>query len=66
VNDPCILAEATMTLALPKIGMKEKSAKVQMGDLYLADIGVPPKLYEEIGIELDDTIFFDYDVIQLW
>jgi NAD(P)H-hydrate epimerase len=42
--DPTIKADATMTLALPKIGLKNPSQQV-VGELYLADIGVPPDLY---------------------
>lgn len=43
VHDPCIAATATMTLALPKPGL---SARV-VGDLYLADISVPARLYAD-------------------
>ena len=48
----CVRASATMTLALPKIGMKELTSKKYLGDLYLADIGVPFALYKKIGIEV--------------
>jgi NAD(P)H-hydrate epimerase len=58
---PCIRASATLTLALPKTGLLALSARPFVGDLYLADIGVPPELYRRIGIEVgplfaDDTI----------
>lgn len=42
---PCIHASATLTLALPKTGLFAPEAKPFVGDLYLADIGVPPELY---------------------
>lgn len=51
VYDPCMQATATMTLALPKAGLLRAPA-ANVGDLYLADISVPPELYEELGIEL--------------
>jgi NAD(P)H-hydrate epimerase len=35
----------TLTLALPKTGLVGTA-----GDLYLADIGIPPAVYERIGI----------------
>ena len=41
----CIHASATLTLALPKTGLLTLTAKPFVGDLYLADIGVPPELY---------------------
>jgi NAD(P)H-hydrate epimerase len=58
---PCIRAAATLTLALPKTGLLALSARPLVGDLYLADIGVPPELYRRIGIEVgplfaDDTL----------
>ncbi len=43
--DPAIMAEATLTLALPKQGLQHDAAKKQVGELYLADISIPPGLY---------------------
>ncbi len=48
----CIKAYATMTLALPKMGLVQDNAKKCVGELYVADISVPPGLYEKIGIKL--------------
>ncbi|MBI3361242.1 MAG: NAD(P)H-hydrate epimerase [Chloroflexi bacterium] len=60
-GSPCIRATATLTLALPKTGLLAPEARPFVGDLYLADIGVPPELYRRLGIEIgplfpDDTI----------
>jgi NAD(P)H-hydrate epimerase len=49
---PCIRANATLTLALPKRGLLTQQAKPFVGDLFLADIGVPPELYRRLGIEI--------------
>ena len=46
----CVRATATMTLALPKTGLLTPQAQSFVGDLYVADIGVPPELYKRIGI----------------
>lgn len=46
----CIHARATLTLALPKVGLISPSAKSVVGELYLADISVPPELYKNLGI----------------
>jgi len=43
-----IKAAATLTLALPKTGLNVKIAKPFVGELYLADISVPPQLYQQI------------------
>lgn len=40
-----VRAERTLTLALPKTGL----AKVP-GELYVADIGIPPEVYRRIGL----------------
>jgi NAD(P)H-hydrate epimerase len=48
----CIRAIATLTLALPKTGLREIIARPFVGDLYLADIGVPPEVYRQLGLEV--------------
>lgn len=50
VGDPCVRADATMTLAMPKAGLHEAPGVV--GELYLADISVPPSAYRSIGIDV--------------
>jgi NAD(P)H-hydrate epimerase len=40
-----IQPERTLTLALPKTGLHSLP-----GDLYLADIGIPPQVYEQLGL----------------
>lgn len=50
-GQPCTKAYATLTLGLPKQGMFLKQASVYMGQIFLADIGVPPALYRELEIE---------------
>ncbi len=44
---PVVAAAATMTLALPKIGLRNAP---QVGELYLADISVPPSVYDDLGV----------------
>ena len=53
-GEPCIQAQATMTLALPKVGLLGPQAKPVVGHLYLADISVPRELYMEMGLEVSD------------
>jgi NAD(P)H-hydrate epimerase len=54
VHEPVIRAAATMTLALPKTGLKQSPDFV--GELYLADISVPPQLYSQppLHFKVDD------------
>jgi len=49
----------TLTLALPKTGLSETP-----GDLYLADIGLPPELFDHVGISLPQ-IFRNNDTVRL-
>ena len=60
----CIRADATLTLALPKAGMLEDSASQYLGDLYIGDIGVPPALLREIGIEAE-SFFTSSQVVKI-
>jgi NAD(P)H-hydrate epimerase len=53
IYEPVIQATATMTLALPKEGLRQPGAESTVGELYLADIGVPPELYAGYGINLN-------------
>ena len=58
VFEPAIEATVTMTLALPKIGFREPQARQHLGELFLADIGVPPRLYQKLGITREICHFF--------
>jgi NAD(P)H-hydrate epimerase len=63
--DPCVRAAATMTLALPKVGLRDPRAQPCVGELYLADISVPPTLYTSLGVQVG-PLFAEHDVIRLW
>jgi len=63
-HDPTIRAAATMTLALPKKGLLNLQAAAFVGDLYLADISVPPELYARLGIAVP-PLFADGDLIRV-
>lgn len=42
-----VAATATLTLALPKVGLRDAP---QVGELYIADISVPPSVYRALGV----------------
>lgn len=63
-HPPTIRATATLTLALPKEGLKAPNATAFVGELYLADISVPPQLYAQMGIELG-AIFAEKDILEV-
>ena len=49
---PCVTAAATMTLALPKVGLLR--APDLVGELFVADISVPPVLLRRMDIEIGE------------
>ncbi len=49
---PCVRAAATLTLALPKTGLLAPAARPFVGELAVADIGIPPEIYARVGVEV--------------
>ena len=67
VYDPSIKADATLTLALPKEGLKGDAARERVGELYIGDISIPPELYARPPLNLDvGPIFADDSIVRLW
>jgi NAD(P)H-hydrate epimerase len=62
--DHTIHATATLTLALPKIGLLNPQSAPYVGDLYLADVSVLPELYARMGITVP-PLFADSDLIKV-
>ncbi|HSQ26316.1 MAG TPA: NAD(P)H-hydrate epimerase [Anaerolineales bacterium] len=58
-RNPCLRANATMTLALPKSGLRSPGSQAYIGDLYLADISVPPQLYANLGLEIPELFRYN-------
>ncbi len=66
VFDPAIRATATMTLALPRQGLRAPVVEEHVRELYLADISVPPGLYAGGALGLTvGPIFAEGDIVQL-
>jgi NAD(P)H-hydrate epimerase len=62
--DPTIRATETLTLALPKQGLLAPAARPWVGQLYLADISVPEKVYQRLGLTVG-PIFARSDIIPI-
>jgi NAD(P)H-hydrate epimerase len=66
IFDPAMVATATLTLALPKEGLRHPDASWHVGELYVGDISVPPQLYRRPPLNLDvGPIFAHSDVVRL-
>ena len=64
--DPNIRATATMTLALPKQGFLAPRIAARLGELYVADISVPPGLYAGPGLGLSvGPLFAQEEIVRL-
>ena len=54
----CLPAKATLTLAAPKTGLIAAQAAAVVGEVYLADIGVPAGAYEGFDSTTDPKTWF--------
>lgn len=57
VLEPCIVADGTVTLGLPKSGLMKRRAAEVTGSLVLVDIGIPPAAYREIGVSVPRSLY---------
>ena len=65
-SDTTVHADATLTLALPKCGLEAPVAASAVGDLYLADIGIPPTVYEGLNLKGEiEALFAEQDRLRL-
>jgi len=66
--EPTVKADATLTLALPKQGLRESSLRPYIGELYLADISVPSSLHTEPSLDLyvPSRLFALNDVVRIY
>jgi NAD(P)H-hydrate epimerase len=62
--EPCIRADATLTLALPKTGLLAPAARPVIGELAVADIGIPPEVYARVGVHVD-PVFGEQSVVRV-
>jgi len=65
-SDQCIRAAATLTLAMLKIGLLRKRADSCVGELFLADVSVPPELYASpsLGLKVNSP-FVEGTIVRL-
>jgi NAD(P)H-hydrate epimerase len=59
-----ITAAATVTLALPKRGLLAPEAGAAIGELLLADIGIPPIAFSKLGLDTH-FLFTDGDLLRV-
>lgn len=52
-GNPTVKANATLVMAIPKFGHFRLTASKLLGDLFMADISIPPEIYSSLQIEND-------------
>ena len=63
-GDPCVAADTTVTLGLPKAGFLNEEARSHVGSLYVADISFPDLLYRRYS--QDRAIFAKGRIVKIW
>ena len=61
VRSPAVRAAATMTLALPKDGLRVSGVAAHVGEVYLADISVPTLVHERLGLNYRSSLRWQPD-----
>ncbi len=60
-----IVASTTLCLALPKAGLIEGDAAAAVGDLLLADVGIPQYIYERLELPVAPNLFAEGPILRL-
>jgi hydroxyethylthiazole kinase-like uncharacterized protein yjeF len=55
LRGPCVTADVTVALGLPTHGLTPRIAHAYVGDLYLADLGIPPAAWRAAGVDAPAT-----------
>ena len=61
----CVTADLTVTLGLPKRGLLRPITHPYVGDLYVADLGIPPFAWRAAGVDVDPALFADGPLVRL-
>ena len=62
---PAVRADVTVTLGLPKAGLLTGDGPRLAGEVWLADIGIPPEAYEIVGARMPAHLFSIHDLVRL-
>ena len=65
VSSSGVVATVTLTLALPKSGLLTGDAAAAVGELLLADIGIPGYVYERLGVHPPADLFSEEPIVRL-
>ena len=63
-GDPCISAKTTVTFGFPKTGFLAEGSKKFVGELYLADISIPGRVYQRYPVR--PGVFAIDTLVKVW
>jgi hydroxyethylthiazole kinase-like uncharacterized protein yjeF len=55
LKGPCVTAEVTVALGAPTVALQEAIVHPYVGDLYLADLGIPAAAWEAAGVRAPEV-----------
>ena len=58
--------QSHLPLAIPKVGLRLPSVAAAVGELYLADIGIPPHVLARAGIDNAQSLFASEEIVRIW
>lgn len=65
LRGPCVTADVTVALGAPKVGLLERITHPYVGDLYVADLGIPPEVWRTAGVEPAPGLFAGGPLVRL-
>lgn len=65
IYTPCVHAQATLSLGLPRRGLLAPGTETVRGTLFLGDVGIPGALWWDLGLEEIPGLFARQSVIEL-
>lgn len=57
IRGMCLTVDVTIGMGLPLAGLALNLSQPYVGDVYLADLGVPPAAWRDVGIRVDPELF---------
>jgi len=66
LRGPCVTADVTVALGLPTVACSAPGAQAFLGDLHLADLGVPHTAWQEVGVRgVPEDLFAGAPLVRL-
>ncbi|MEX0953479.1 MAG: NAD(P)H-hydrate epimerase [Nitriliruptoraceae bacterium] len=61
----CLTVDVTIASGLPVVSLRQPVAQPFIGDLVVADVGIPPAAWRAVGVEVPDGLFAEGPLVRL-